>query len=193
MTKTVNLWPTKILLCEHYDSEHNAEIEKVLLDRPIPSNFMEELRIFNVEKIENDSIQWMLDRVRDNVSDYMLGLQDFDITARAVILRKGCHLRTHTERDESDLAVAYWPSGDMDNRKPINNLGDGIQSPTFVIEDPSRGLNDARLPFENYYSFPVTPRAGLMVVFPSHVPHSMYPWMGEKPFVHIVFQIRFKR
>ena len=36
----------------------------------------------------------------------------------------------------------------------------------------------------------VRPRPGLLAIFPAHVPHNMHPYMGDKPFVHIVAQVR---
>ena len=101
------------------------------------------------------------------------------------------HINTHTEARESDLGIAYWPSGDPSQiGQPINQNADGFHAPVFTLEDPSRHLSELRLPMEMRHSVDVCPRPGLLAIYPAHLPHNVHPYRGENPFVHIVAQVR---
>ena len=189
----VHLWPTSIMTIELEDAQiHNEALEKLVLDgcaaqRGLVAN---ELRLHDLQAADGPSVQWLLGRM----TQYAMAFTGYPVVSvglRGVVLQRGSHISTHTEARESDLGIAYWPSGNptlMGAR--INQNGDGIHEPTFVFEDPSRALSDLRLPFEDRHSVNVCPRPGLMAIFPAHVPHNMHPYMGEKPFVHIVAQVR---
>jgi hypothetical protein len=94
---------------------------------------------------------------------------------------------------ESDLMIAYWPTGKQEDiGTPVNQMPDRNFAPTFVVEDPSRSLADLRLPWETRHSVMLAPRPGLMVIGPNHVPHNLWPYFGSKPFIHMVAQIKFE-
>ena len=63
-------------------------------------------------------------------------------------------------------------------------------NPRFVLEDPSRFADQARLPFEARPGFSVNPRPGLLVIFPSHIPHNQHPYAGDTTHVQVVLNFR---
>jgi hypothetical protein len=195
-----NLWPTKFCVIEIPQEEckkHNEDLVNIVIEKSginekpdLGPNF--EIRIHNLHEIDHPSVNWLVKSI-SHASKAFVGLMqaNIDIGLRAVILRNGMHINTHTESHESDLMVAYWPSGDLEMvGSPINQVGDRNHAPTFMIEDPSRSLTDLRLPWEVRHSVTLAPRPGMMIVGPNHVPHNLWPYFGSKPFVHIVAQIK---
>lgn len=195
---TMELWPTRIAYFE-MDPEiakiHNPELIRLVMAGCAAQKGLavRELRLFDLEEVEHPSVHWLVSEVRKAAAIYAgfgasAGIR---VCLRGVQIDHGMHINTHTEMRESDLAVAYWPSGDPDKvGSPLSENGDEW-APTFVLEDPSRGLSDLRLPFETRHSVNVYPRPGLMAVYPAHLPHNFHPYLGRIPFIHIVAQVRF--
>jgi hypothetical protein len=188
---SVALWPTKINAYFMEDAaEHNQRLTELVLSLEPDVPPVGEMKVYDLETTGHDSVKWLLSRVEIAVQEYLGEPAKCTIKLRAVVLRAGGHISTHTESAESDVGVAYWPSGIEGDDTEINSNGDAINQPTFILEDPSRSISDLRLPFEDRHSVCLRPRPGLMAVFPAHMPHNMHPYMGEKPFVHIVAQVR---
>ena len=188
-----NLWPTSIMTVELDDaSQYNDELEQlVTAGCAAQTGFaVNELRLHDLHESDCVSVQWLITRMTEYARSFT-GCPVRSIGLRGVVLNRGNHISTHTEARESDLGMAYWPSGNAELvGTPINQNGDGVYEPTFVFEDPSRAFADLRLPFEDRHSINLRPRPGLLSIFPAHVPHNMHPYMGDKPFVHIVAQVR---
>lgn len=104
---------------------------------------------------------------------------------RALVIGTGGFISTHKDSREGDIACTYFLTG-SGGRQPLNSVGD----PRFVLEDPSRYFDEARLPFEERHGYSVNPRPGLAVVHPSHIPHNQHPYTGSKPHVQIVAVFR---
>lgn len=188
---SVSLWPTKVdAYFVDEAAEHNRRLVELVLSLEPPVTPVGEMKVYDLEKTDDGSVKWLLSHVERAVQEYLGEPAVMRIKLRAVVLRAGGHISTHTESAESDVGVAYWPSGIEGDDAELNSNGDAVNQPTFVLEDPSRSISDLRLPFETRHSVCLRPRPGLLAVFPAHMPHNMHPYMGEKPFVHIVAQVR---
>lgn len=186
-----NLWPTKVELFRlPFNELHNPNLRERVLSVEHPGDHRHEMKVYDLEAAGGDSIAWLLSHIEKCVCSYIGHPITMSVTARAVVLRTGSHISTHTEMAESDVGVAYWPNGFDGEDEALNAPGDGYSAPTFVLEDPSRGISDLRLPFETRHSVYIRPRPGILAVFPAHMPHNMHPYLGDVPFVHIVAQVR---
>lgn len=188
---SLQLWPTKVELFQlEGHNLHDAALRRIALAQEDPGTHLQEMKVYDLEEHSSPSVLWLLGNIKDSVNSYLQQHRKYAITARAVVLRHGSHISTHTEMSESDVGVAYWPNGHVGQDMQISAPGDGYSAPTFVLEDPSRGISDLRLPFESRHSVYIRPRPGLLAVFPAHMPHNMHPYLGDQPFVHIVAQVR---
>lgn len=191
------LWPTVVDFWQVPADEarpHNEILEALVVsEAKTLHGANQELRLHDMHELESPSVQWLVGKIKAATIEYCGLPSDWpvDVALRGVVLTQGLHINTHTESSESDLAVSYWPSGDYNKiGNSVNEKGDKVTEPTFVLEDPSRYISDFRLPFDDRHSVCVQPRPGLLVVFPAHLPHNVHPYMGCKPFVQIVAQIR---
>ena len=194
------LWATQVAVIEYAQDEcaaHNQELVQLVLDETgfytkpdLGPDY--EIRLPNLDKYANESVAWLVNSITYACRAY-LDMPDarIDVGLRAVVLRNGMHINTHTESHESDLTVAYWPSGNVDDAgSQVSRQVDRTTAPAFIIEDPSRHLTDLRLPWETRHSVTIAPRPGMMVIGPNHLPHNMWPYLGDAPFIHIVAQIK---
>lgn len=191
------LWPTPVMFAEFMGPDvdfHNRELESaVLAGCDAQQGADHELRLYELEECKSASISWLVSKVREMSAHYcgFVSTSGVEVTLRGVVLRSFDHINTHTEARESDLGVAYWPSGNEKNiGQPINQNADGFTAPILTMEDPSRHLSELRLPMEMRHSVDVCPRPGLMALYPAHLPHNVHPYRGDKPFVQIVAQVR---
>jgi len=191
------LWPTPVMFAEFSGPEvaqHNLELERIVIrgcDQQ--SGLHDELRLHELGQVESDCVAWLMTQIKESSAAYcgFASAEGIEVSLRGVVLRTFGHINSHTEGRESDLGVAYWPSGDPNMvGQVVNQNADGVHAPTFTLEDPSRSLSDLRLPMEMRHSVDVCPRPGLMALFPAHLPHNVQPFKGSKPFVHIVAQVR---
>jgi hypothetical protein len=179
---------------------HNPELIRLVMAgcSKQKSRVIRELRLYELEEVEHEAVRWLLTQVRQAAAHYVgfnsAGFNSTDgiqVTLRGVQINHGQHISTHTEARESDLAVAYWPSGNPAKVGTAVSENGDEWAPTFVLEDPSRHLSDLRLPFEMRHSVNICPRPGLMTIYPAHLPHNFHPHQGFEPFIHIVAQVRF--
>jgi hypothetical protein len=191
------LWPTPVMFVELMGAEvdkHNENLEQLVIKRcDAQKDTMHELRLHDLHLQECESIGWLEDVVRVACANYCQfeSTTGIEVGFRGVVLRQFDHINTHTESRESDLGVAYWPSGNRNQiGQQINQNADGLTAPIFTMEDPSRHLSDLRLPTEMRHSVDICPRPGLLAIYPAHLPHNVHPYKGSKPFVHIVAQVR---
>ena len=187
------LWPTNLA---SYDldalgEQENLRLKQAALERVnLNADVRQELRVHDFERVDCDEVRTLCRLMEMAVKDYT-GLDAQSLSLRAVVLRHGKHICSHTESHESDLMVAYWPSGNLNDRgMPPSIEPDRADAPTFVVEDPSRHLTDLRLPGEIRHSVCIKPRPGMLVLGPAHLPHNLHPYMGQEPFIHIVAQVR---
>lgn len=192
-TDQMVLWPTCLTFydLDALGTRENAALKRAALERvDLDVDARQELRVHDFDRVDCDEVRTLCHLMQAAVKDYT-GQEVESLTLRAVVLRHGKHICTHTESHESDLMVAYWPGGNPDDRgAPPSIEPDRADAPTFVVEDPSRHLTDLRLPGEARHSVCIKPRPGLLVIGPAHLPHNLHPYMGQEPFIHIVAQVR---
>ena len=194
---TLHLWPTPVMLLEldaALAAIHNPMlIAQVFRGCAQQRGSTHELRFHDLHHNDSEAVRWLSEEVRRAASWFCgyTSTAGIHVGLRGVQINRGGHINTHTEARESDLGVAYWPSGDPARIGTVlNQNADGVRAPTFVLEDPSRHLSDLRLPQETRHSVNFCPRPGLLAIYPAHLPHNVHPYWGDEPFIQIVAQVR---
>ena len=182
------LWPTRV---GFYQFEGDAAKRQVqaLYDHawrpPQDNRTASERRVRGIMAEAPDLLQ----AVRDCVADYLgSGAEYLDpvyCENRALLIEDRAFINTHADSREGDITAVLFLSGGGAGQ-PINSVG----NPRFCLEDPSRYADQARLPFESRPAFSVNPRPGLLVVFPSWIPHNQHPYRGTRTHIQIVMNFR---
>ena len=104
------------------------------------------------------------------------------LQAWANVNRTGAFNRTHTHPGSTWSGTYYVDDGgvggDTESTTPLNLI------------DPCQGRAATFFPItvpENVFIFP---EPGLMVLFPSYIPHMVYPHQGKRPRISIAFNLR---
>jgi len=109
---------------------------------------------------------------------------DWKITAWANVSRTGDFNATHTHPGSDWSGTYYIDAGDP---------ADPERGTVLHLLDPNGAGRSAFL-LVGQSSVPanvvITPRPGLMVLFPSYVPHEVYPHRGNSPRISIAFNVR---
>jgi hypothetical protein len=113
---------------------------------------------------------------------------------REVVRYHGTEIMPHCDEDECHLQAVYFPCGaEIDAKIPllpqINSYGDNA----FAICNPdwrSSGFGGYRMPWEHYAKFWVKPHRGLLIAFDARAVHFQKPYLGDKPFMQILFNIK---
>jgi hypothetical protein len=184
---TALLWPTKVACYEMLEAEVlMAEIAAVAEQTPIAHlKSASERRVRGIM----DQFPELLAHIRDCASDYLEDwghlLDPTYCEDRALLIGDRAHINTHADNREGDVTAVLFLTG-RGKGHPINSVG----NPRFVLEDPSRFADQARLPFEARPGFSINPRPGLLVIFPSHIPHNQHPYKGDTTHVQVVLNFR---
>jgi uncharacterized protein (TIGR02466 family) len=96
--------------------------------------------------------------------------------------RAGGFNRIHTHPGSTWSGTYYVDPGD-----PPDDAADGTPLHFF---DPCQGRANTFLPPQAPSSYLVRPEPGLMVLFPSYVPHMVFPHQGSRPRISIAFNLR---
>jgi len=184
---TAMLWPTNVAFYEMLGAEKQmAEIAVAAEQTPTAH-----LKSASERRVRGIMSQFpdILGHIRDYISDYLDGwdhLLDPDYCEnRALLIGDRAHINTHADNREGDVTAVLFLTGQGEGQ-PINSVG----NPRFVLEDPSRFADQARLPFEARPGFSINPRPGLLVIFPSHIPHNQHPYAGDSTHVQVVLNFR---
>ncbi|MBM3504852.1 MAG: hypothetical protein FJX65_13380 [Alphaproteobacteria bacterium] len=104
------------------------------------------------------------------------------VTMWANVNRKGHFNRTHIHPGATWSGVYYVDEGDeaVDNK----------ESGAFVLHHPNLAAAMGFFPEITPQSYVVRPVAGLMLVFPSYLPHEVYPYFGKRPRISIAFNAK---
>ncbi|GAA5317369.1 MAG: hypothetical protein AseanaTS_25740 [Candidatus Pelagadaptatus aseana] len=111
--------------------------------------------------------------------------RNVDIYAWANINRQGQYNSSHIHPGFHWGAVYYVCCGDDNDDIP--------KSGQLEFQDPRPGA--AAMPAPGYefgHKFTVTPKSGLLVVFPAWLTHSVHPYQGQGERISIAFNIRLK-
>jgi len=184
---TVLLWPTKVAFYEMSGVEDQmAEIAVAVESTPTA-----QLKSASERRVRNIMVRFpnLLEHIRDCVSDYLEDwrhlLDPTYCENRALLIGDRAHINTHADNREGDVTAVLFLTGGGEGQ-PINSVG----NPRFVLEDPSRFADQARLPFEARPGYSINPRPGLLVIFPSHIPHNQHPYQGDTTHVQVVLNFR---
>ncbi len=105
---------------------------------------------------------------------------------RALLIEDRAYIQTHADDREGDVTAVIFLSGSGEGMH-YNTRG----NPNFQLENPSGYAEQYKLPFENRHAFHINPRAGLIIVFPSRIPHNQQPFFGpDKMHIQIVSNYR---
>jgi hypothetical protein len=181
----VSLWPTAVAF---YELEAPELIEQAYAkaDQPLEGGLMSATERRVKDFLDPELKAQIQDCVKHYLGPEGAEFLDADYCEnRALLIEKGAHISTHCDSREGDVTAVLFLSG-SGKGQPINSVGD----PRFVLEDPSRYADQARLPFEARPGYSVNPRAGLLVVFPSWIPHNQHPYRGNSLHVQIVANFR---
>ncbi len=102
------------------------------------------------------------------------------LTLWANVNRTGHFNRVHIHPGCTWSGVYYVDAGDPDT----------ADSGAFVLQHPNLGAVMSFFPDLTPQSYAVQPRAGLCLVFPSYLPHEVYPYRGSRPRISVAFNAR---
>lgn len=105
------------------------------------------------------------------------------LTLWANVNRNGQFNRVHIHPGCTWSGVYYVDPGDA----PADGMAD---SGAFVLQHPNLGAVMSFFPDLTPQSFAVQPRPGLCLVFPSYLPHEVYPYRGQRPRISVAFNAR---
>ncbi len=113
------------------------------------------------------------------------GLKPFSpqwsFVAWANVSNTGHYNLTHTHAGATWSGVYYVDTGDTPGQR---------DSAALRFDDPAPGSAASFLPTVARFCPEVQPTAGLMVMFPSYLPHFVHPHRGSGPRISIAFNIR---
>ena len=140
--------------------------------------------LLNWQAPEIDTLrEWMVDGIRGMIkatAPHATIEGEMSLTAWANLHKRGGFNKVHTHPTHAWSGVYYVELGKDDP--------DMEQSGILELLDPRTGTNMVRLPGTPFVgSQPVTPEAGLMVIFPSWLPHYVTPYFGPGERVSIAF------
>ena len=102
------------------------------------------------------------------------------VDAWANVNRRGDFNRTHTHPGSTWSGTYYVDTG----------VDGEATAAALQLVDPCQGRANTFLAGIPAVSFTVKPEPGLMVLFPSYIPHTVYPHAGDRPRVSIAFNLR---
>ena len=182
------LWPTRVGFYQLEGPEAEAQIAALYAKawRPPQDNRTASER--RIRGIMAEALELQA-AVRDCVADYLgPGAEFLDPTYcenRALLIEDRAFINTHADSREGDVTAVLFLSGGGAGQ-PINSVG----NPRFCLEDPSRYADQPRLPFESRPAYSINPAPGLIVIFPSWIPHNQHPYRGEVTHIQVVLNFR---
>lgn len=112
------------------------------------------------------------------------------IDSRELVRVPGQEILHHTDRDEGDLTAQFFLDGWTPHPglrwDEINQFGENA----FHLDDPSMYGSERRMSWEQHHRCWVMPFRGLLVLYPSRLPHAQRPHMGEGQFVQLLINLK---
>jgi uncharacterized protein (TIGR02466 family) len=103
------------------------------------------------------------------------------LSAWVNVNRRGNFNRVHVHPGSTWSGTYYVDAGDPESSDP---------GALLYLSDPCPGRGAIFLPTHLPSSFKIVPKAGLMILFPSYVPHMVYPHYGNGERISIAFNLR---
>ena len=107
--------------------------------------------------------------------------QTWTLTAWANINRRGDYNNTHTHPSSTWSGVYYVDNGESTP---------ATEGTAIHLSDPNPARINAFFPDLPIGHFRFRPQPGLMILFPSYVPHTVPPHQGDRPRISIAFNLR---
>lgn len=199
--KHIQLWP---VLCGFemapFDASFNDALRGQMIDahrkysngpqhwHRIPHN------LFDKPTAEVDELRRYVEGAVDRMVGRPVMLDHFD--GREIVRRTSEEIWPHTDRDEGEITAQYFLDGeDPSGMTPeeVWSASNAASSNAFSICDPSLHGSEVRLPWEGYHNLWITPFKGMLVIYPSRLPHFQRHYEGEGLFVQIVMNMKVVR
>lgn len=119
------------------------------------------------------------------------------LQGREVVRYHGTEIMPHCDEDECHLQAVYFPCGDeLQPGIPLMQQVNQYGTNGFAICNPdwrSSGFGGMQMPWETPAKFWIKPHRGLLIAFDARAVHFHKPYLGEKPFMQILFNIKVER
>jgi hypothetical protein len=117
-------------------------------------------------------------------------LEILHIDSRELVRVAGQEILHHSDRDEGDITAQFF----LDGLNPhpgvswddINRFGENA----FHLDDPSMYGSERRMPWEQFHRCWIQPFKGLVVLYPSRLPHAQRPYKGDDRFVQLLINLK---
>ncbi len=106
---------------------------------------------------------------------------NWSLTAWANVNNNGDFNNSHTHPGATWSGVYYVDSGESDA---------GAKGTALHIADPLPSRSSSFFPTLSNSTLLIRPELGLMLLFPSYVPHAVPPHRGDRPRISIAFNVR---
>jgi len=102
------------------------------------------------------------------------------------ITRRGGYQGLHNHQNASWSGIFCVDPGDEVSGRPDSGLVRFHDPRTCAQQHADAGNTRLRLPYQ-HGGFDVTHRPGRLIIFPSHLYHEIFPYLGERPRIVIAF------
>jgi len=187
----LELWPTPFLLRQiQRPAGYDEALRRLLLERE-ESNSGPGVGTVDATKTTSDLLRWdepqiqplrswILNAVEDmNVAAGVSGGSEMVAEAWAVVYREWGYHKVHAHHDSAWSGVYYVATGDMVE-------GSGL----IELIDPRPGAA-ARQPHVPA-TWRLSPRAGMLIAFPSWLQHWVTPYQGNEERICVAFNVGFQ-
>ena len=119
------------------------------------------------------------------------------LQGREVVRTTGTEIMPHADEDECHLQAVYFPNGpELDPMRDVQEQVNQYGSNAFAICNPdwrSSGFGKCLMPWETHAKYWIRPHRGLLVAFDARAVHFQKPYMGDKPFMQVLLNIKVEK
>lgn len=195
MSQAFELWSHKVVIDVADRGDLNDRLYPVLLSVYEATSLGDEHYEREPHNLFDGSETGPLTELRDLFlqvakEHYPIEGQEYEIDAHEIVSHDKQFIKTHVDSEEGDITLQYFVCGPAENEAlEINSFGNAA----FVLVNPARWPGAFVFDNERHLECPVLPRAGLLVMYRSYVPHYQQPYYGNSPMVQVVCNIKMKR
>ena len=192
----MDIFPTSIVTYVWEDSRKlNKELKKIILEKEKETTgveqsnvggFHSEANVFSWDCPEIKNLRTMINALAAqmaNASGIKIG-ETFNISVAgwANIIRNGNYHMPHNHPNNVWSGVYYIDDGSPDKNIKYNGA--------FEFCDPRPAAEMLSMDILQGKRYQITPKPGLMIMFPSFVFHYVHPYVGDKERINIAFNIK---
>ena len=172
----------------------NTDLKKLILEmhKNIP-NLTEEYRNNNFFAIKHDVVDWLIEVININVSNYIryIGINynlDYNLSGWCNINLKGDYHIMHNH-PQSWLSGVYYV--DVPSQEKVKIHRKDLNPAKISFFDPRAQANMVSIKGDPQHinEHIVSPKDGDFILFPSFLHHFVHPNMSEKPRITVSFNI----